>query len=571
MQLGESNTSYAQPVTFDEIRQFVQANINNPAAIAKRMGETGVTLADLAEATSYSPADIMAYFQQAGVHPPGPTTTTATERVENLPGFTPTASPGDQTATGQPTWQGAAQQYRTGRVNESGIEEYSSEPTAGQEYTFVGQDGQTYFVSGDRSTNDPAQVASWKARLGFDPSQYMARGPNGEMGIRQDIANQIGEASPANQGGIDPALAFLMAPLLAGGMAFGPGLLGMEGAAAGGAMDVGLGSVLPAEWVQDAAAFGGIEGAAGAAPWGAGAEFVIPQEFYPPGSFPEGGMFPAIPPGINLPNLPPTPPSTGGPAQLPPITPEYANQAIGPNTTGVDAYGNPLTPLPDLSGQVNPNLPGTPVNPLPPGAEQPPAPVQEGPTTPGPGPGGSQLPIIPGPGTGGLTGIDWLDALMRGLPGVIGAYGANKQSGALEDLAKRYEGYGAPSRARFESSFAPGFTMGNDPGFTDSLNMASKANLYGLSSKGNPAGNPTAQAANMEDLFKKTAYPALQNYRGTNAAAGGFGTYAAAAPGAATNAIGAQGNAMAALGGATGDVFNPKQDWSQLLRQLLRP
>ena len=90
---------------------------------------------------------------------------------------------------------------------------------------------------------------------------------------------------------------------------------------------------------------------------------------------------------------------------------------------------------------------------------------------------------------------------------------------------------GAPSRTRFEGSFAPGFTMASDPGYTDALDQSAKATLHGLSTGGNPAGSPNAWAASLADLYGKTAYPALQQYRATNAATGGFGSFAGAGAG----------------------------------------
>ncbi len=163
-----------------------------------------------------------------------------------------------------------------------------------------------------------------------------------------------------------------------------------------------------------------------------------------------------------------------------------------------------------------------------------------------------------------------LAGLLRGLPGIIGAVGANSQANQLGAIADRQFAVGQPSRSRYEGSFAPGFTMDQDPGFLDSLNQASKANLYGLSTRGNPALNPTAQFQNMTDLYQRNAYPALQNYRNTNSAAGGLASIAAGAPAAQAAAVNAGGTVASNLGGAVGDIFNPKSvnplmdAWAQL-------
>ncbi len=150
----------------------------------------------------------------------------------------------------------------------------------------------------------------------------------------------------------------------------------------------------------------------------------------------------------------------------------------------------------------------------------------------------------------------------------LGAYASNKQAGSLQALNQQYMNMGAPSRGRYEASYQPGFTMANDPGYTDALNQASKATLHGLSVQGNPAGSPNAWNQSMTDLYQKTAYPALQNYRNQNAATGGIASFSAAAPAAATGAIGAQGNVYNAIGGGLNDIFNPPKSLAQQLAEL---
>ena len=150
----------------------------------------------------------------------------------------------------------------------------------------------------------------------------------------------------------------------------------------------------------------------------------------------------------------------------------------------------------------------------------------------------------------------------------LGAYGANKQANSLEALNQRYMNMGAPSRARYEASYQPGFTMANDPGYTDALNAASKATLHGLSVQGNPAGSPNAWNQTLSDVNAKFAYPALQNYRNQNAATGGIASFSAAAPAAATGAIGAQGNVYNAIGGGLNDIFNPPKSLAQQLAEM---
>lgn len=157
------------------------------------------------------------------------------------------------------------------------------------------------------------------------------------------------------------------------------------------------------------------------------------------------------------------------------------------------------------------------------------------------------------------------------LPSALGALGSYEQTQAYKDQAAKLDAYGAPSRARYEATYAPGFTMANDPGYTDALNAASTASLHGLSVSGNPAGSPNAWATSMSDLYNKTAYPALQDYRKTNAGTGGLASLSAAAPGAAATAIGSQPNLYNAVGSGLNDIFGTNNNsTSTTLAQLYK-
>lgn len=172
----------------------------------------------------------------------------------------------------------------------------------------------------------------------------------------------------------------------------------------------------------------------------------------------------------------------------------------------------------------------------------------------------------------GITPAAALKYLMSGAGSLaaagLGAYASNQQAGSLQALNNQYLGFGAPSRARYEASYAPGFTMANEPGYKDALDQTAKATLHGLSTQGNPAGSPNAWASSLSDIYQKTAYPALQTYRNQNANTGGIGTLTAAAPGAATGAINAQGNVFNAVGGGLNDIFNPPKSLAQQLAEL---
>lgn len=182
--------------------------------------------------------------------------------------------------------------------------------------------------------------------------------------------------------------------------------------------------------------------------------------------------------------------------------------------------------------------------------------------------GGAVTSVLGGAGT--LSNIaQWakdnpalLKALGTGAGGILGYIQSNRQADQLKSLSDQYAGYGAPSRARYEATYQPGFTMASDPGFTDALNQASKATMHSLSVNGNPAGSPNAWAQSLADNTAKFAYPALQTYRSQNANSGGISTFNAASPELATGAITAQGQGTNSLGKAAANIFSPAQPTS---------
>lgn len=167
---------------------------------------------------------------------------------------------------------------------------------------------------------------------------------------------------------------------------------------------------------------------------------------------------------------------------------------------------------------------------------------------------------------------DILKTILTGGAGVLQDVQKSNQADKLYDLAARYEGYGAPSRGRYEASFAPGFSMGSDPGFTDALNQSAKGTMHALSATGgaNPFGSPNAWGASLQDLFQKNAYPALQSYRNTNAVAGGVGNSSSVAPNIFGQAINADSQVGAGTAGAVGSIFNPPTSLADILKQLGR-
>jgi hypothetical protein len=144
------------------------------------------------------------------------------------------------------------------------------------------------------------------------------------------------------------------------------------------------------------------------------------------------------------------------------------------------------------------------------------------------------------------------------LPAALSAYGSYAQSQELGDLAKRYEGYGAPYRQTLADISADPSKFYDSPTAT----KATDAILRKLSIAGNPAGNPYSQALGVDALYKE--YGAE---RDRLAGFGGLTQYNAAAPAAATGAINAQGSIYGDIGYGIGNVMNPKPTLAQQLAQ----
>lgn len=172
-----------------------------------------------------------------------------------------------------------------------------------------------------------------------------------------------------------------------------------------------------------------------------------------------------------------------------------------------------------------------------------------------------------------MFGTNFSDADLKTLGSVLGGgidlYGVTQRNQLLKDIADKTDAYGAPSRARYEASYQPGFDLGTaDPGFKDALDYSSRANLNALSVRGNPALSPNAQFSNMSDLTSKVTLPALQNYRSTNASSGGLGTLAVSAGAAATNYANSTADPYNVAGKTVSNVLNPPSSLDDLMKQL---
>jgi hypothetical protein len=196
--------------------------------------------------------------------------------------------------------------------------------------------------------------------------------------------------------------------------------------------------------------------------------------------------------------------------------------------------------------------------------------------------GGSVIPAAAA-GAGGigatklsdvLSGnVNPLDNLTLGNLGTIGAtagsiYGNQQMADKYDALARDYMGLGAPSRSRYEASFAPGFDVSKMTGLEQAMDTSYQGLLRGLSTQGNPYGNPGGLAEAQKYITGNLVMPTLQNYRNQNAATGGFGAFSTAAPQAAGNSIAATGNTYADLGRGISNLVNPTPTLDDYFRRL---
>lgn len=152
----------------------------------------------------------------------------------------------------------------------------------------------------------------------------------------------------------------------------------------------------------------------------------------------------------------------------------------------------------------------------------------------------------------------------------VGSVAGNQaQSDALKSLSDQYMALGAPSRSRYEASFAPGFDITTaDPAVKTAMDASYNSLLRGLSTNGNPFGNPGGLAEAMKYVTGNIALPATQNYRNQNAATSGIGAFSSAAPGAAIGSINATGNSYADIGRGLANLLSPPTSLDQLLKSI---
>lgn len=193
---------------------------------------------------------------------------------------------------------------------------------------------------------------------------------------------------------------------------------------------------------------------------------------------------------------------------------------------------------------------------------------------------GPALPPITATGTAGAAGTalsrilggnagtaEWLEVLGSGGAAALGLIGANRQSEALSEVANQFAARSAPSLARFESSFAPGFSIWDDAATRDAAARAADISARSYSARmGNPFDNPTAQAGIYGDVLSQVALPQLNAYRSQNLTGAGLGTNIAGTAGLA--GAEAARSPFVTLAGALGDLTAPKSNLEALLKQL---
>lgn len=168
-----------------------------------------------------------------------------------------------------------------------------------------------------------------------------------------------------------------------------------------------------------------------------------------------------------------------------------------------------------------------------------------------------------------LTGTDVMRMLGSLGAAGIGAYASNQQTNALEDMAKRYEGYGAPYRQRLSDLYANPDSFLSSKEVQTPVQMGTTNLMRSLSTQGNPFGSGNAlqqgQSYASDQLFSR-----LGQEKDRLAGFGGLSSYNQAAPQAATNAINSTSNAWNAAGSGVNNIFNPPQTPAQQAAEWMK-
>ncbi len=367
--------------------------------------------------------------------------------------------PGDEGSGGYWAVPGAGDEGGRGRVSDETMSRRAQGLPEGG-YSFVGPDGRNYYANG-------GNWDYWARQLGYEPSQVTAMGPHGEVGILDDLAVQIGQGTSGQPWYNQLAE---ISPLLMGGAFTGAALSGMLPGAVG----------------------------AGGAPAASGTSMAGFQSANPFAASSVGGfadpLYGTALGGANAGTV-----AAGSAGTAATVGGIAAGDALAGTSLAAGAI-NPFTGLPfnqfvDLANS-SPGAASIPFTNVPtgglPSGTQAPAPVQNGPTNPSTGPGGSVPPAVGLPTTG-LPGLP-----VSGLPGLVaGAGGIGSLISALPNII----GAGSGLNTMFNS------TPAVDPNMVNALWQAGQ-NTYNTSL--DPQG----------DLYRRTQQQLQEQTRAAQAARG---------------------------------------------------
>lgn len=171
--------------------------------------------------------------------------------------------------------------------------------------------------------------------------------------------------------------------------------------------------------------------------------------------------------------------------------------------------------------------------------------------------------------TGSEQPADWAKLLGSLGAAGLGAYASNKQSSAMDNLAQRYEGYGAPYRQKLSDLYKNPSSFLNSDEVQKPVQMGTDALMRSLSTKGNPFGSGNAlqqgQSYASDQLFGR-----LGQEKDRLAGFGGLASYNGAAPQVASNAIGSNANMYNAIGSGLGNIFNPPKSSAQTMAEFMK-
>lgn len=170
--------------------------------------------------------------------------------------------------------------------------------------------------------------------------------------------------------------------------------------------------------------------------------------------------------------------------------------------------------------------------------------------------------------SGNPTDDDWAQLLGAGGSSLLGVLGSNAQADAYGDVASQYLGLGAPFREKLLQSYAPGFSMADQPDFQNAMDVGAQAAARATSARvGNPVDNPGAYAEMQKYITGSLALPQLNTYRSQLGSFGQLGTNTAgtASMGEASQA----GGVYDAIGAGLAGLTQPKSPYEDLLKGIL--